>query len=232
MPFSLLIELLTYLCLNFLRSYYPCSPEVSHRDILGNRDVQVKGVEVLIREVMTQLVSVAKRPRTQNVEFIRACCRDAGSRSSVLLSLCASMYTSRALWAGTAALGGALQEEDVLEEHVINLGQDQIWSEHHAADPSCWKLLQVLIVLEHHLGQAPEEAEQLPDLPREWRRALNFQQAIGALQYVRPHPLTSQGLLVAVVRASAASLWLRHAPGLGKPGRIPCHTSEGPWAGQ
>ena len=61
------------------------------------------------------------------------------------------------------------------------------------------KLLQVLIVLEHHLGPAPEEAEQLPDLPREWRRALNFQQAISALQYVRPHPLTSQGLLVAAV---------------------------------
>uniref|UniRef100_A0A4W2G446 DOP1 leucine zipper like protein B n=1 Tax=Bos indicus x Bos taurus TaxID=30522 RepID=A0A4W2G446_BOBOX len=197
-PHSLLIELLTYLCLSFLRSYYPCSLRVSHRDILGNRDVQVKSVEVLIR-VMTELVSVAKAAEGKNVEFIQGLLQRCRVQEFVLLSLSASMYTSQKRYGlATAAPGGALREEGVLEEHVINLGQDQIWSE-HPLQIELLKLLQVLIVLEHHLGQAPEEAEQLPDLPREWRRALNFQQAIRALQYVWPHPLTSQGLLVAAV---------------------------------
>lgn len=70
-PHSLLIELLTYLCLSFLRSYYPCYLNVSHRDVLGNRDVQVKSVAVLIR-MMTQLVSVAKSAEGKNVEFIHS----------------------------------------------------------------------------------------------------------------------------------------------------------------
>ncbi|XP_043330624.1 protein dopey-2 isoform X3 [Cervus canadensis] len=197
-PHSLLIELLTYLCLSFLRSYYPCSMRVSHRDVLGNRDVQVKSVEVLIR-VMTQLVSVAKAAEGKNVEFIQGLLQRCRVQEFVLLSLSASMYTSQKRYGlATGAPGGTLREEGVLEEHVINLGQDQIWSE-HPLQIELLKLLQVLIVLEHHLGQAPEEAEQPPDLPREWRRALNFQQAISALQYVRPHPLTSQGLLVAAV---------------------------------
>uniref|UniRef100_A0A7N5K1Z9 DOP1 leucine zipper like protein B n=1 Tax=Ailuropoda melanoleuca TaxID=9646 RepID=A0A7N5K1Z9_AILME len=197
-PHSLLIELLTYLCLSFLRSYYPCYLKVSHRDVLGNRDVQVKSVEVLIR-IMTQLVSVAKSAEGKNVEFIHSLLQKCKVQEFVLLSLSASMYTSQKRYGlATAERGRALQEESLFEESLINLGQDQIWSE-HPLQIELLKLLQVLIVLEHHLGQVQEEAENQPELSREWRRALNFQQAISAMKYVQPHPLTSQGLLVSAV---------------------------------
>ncbi|XP_076975226.1 protein DOP1B isoform X2 [Tamandua tetradactyla] len=196
-PHSLLIELLTYLCLSFLRSYYPCYLKVSHRDILGNRDVQVKSVEVLIR-MMTQLVSVAKSSERKNVESIRSLLERCKVQEFVLLSLSASMYTSQKRY-GLAT--SAQREDGLFEESLINLGQDQIWSE-HPLQIELLKLLQVLIVLEHHLGEAQEEAESQPELSREWQRALSFQQAIGAARYVQPQPLTSQGLLVsAVVRA-------------------------------
>ncbi|XP_027439919.1 protein dopey-2 isoform X5 [Zalophus californianus] len=197
-PHSLLIELLTYLCLSFLRSYYPCYLKVSHRDVLGNRDVQVKSVEVLIR-IMLQLVSVAKSAEGKNVGFIHSLLQRCKVQEFVLLSLSASMYTSQKRYGlATAERGRAPQEESLFEESLINLGQDQIWSE-HPLQIELLKLLQVLIVLEHHLGQVQEEAENQPELSREWRRALNFQQAISAMQYVQPHPLTSQGLLVAAV---------------------------------
>ncbi|XP_063515974.1 protein dopey-2 isoform X3 [Pongo pygmaeus] len=197
-PHSLLLELLTYLCLSFLRSYYPCYLKVSHRDILGNRDVQVKSVEVLIR-IMMQLVSVAKSSEGKNVEFIHSLLQRCKVQEFVLLSLSASMYTSQKRYGlATAHHGRALPEDSLFEESLINLGQDQIWSE-HPLQIELLKLLQVLIVLEHHLGRAHEEAENQPDLSREWQRALNFQQAISALQYVQPHPLTSQGLLVSAV---------------------------------
>ncbi|XP_029794520.1 protein dopey-2 [Suricata suricatta] len=197
-PHSLLIELLTYLCLSFLRSYYPCYLKVSHRDILGNRDVQVKSVEVLIR-IMTQLVSVAKSAEGKNVEFIHSLLQRCKVQEFVLLSLSASMYTSQKRYGlATGERGRAPQEESLFEESLINLGQDQIWSE-HPLQIELLKLLQVLIVLEHHLGQVQEEAEHQPALSREWRKALDFQQAISALQYVQPHPLTSQGLLVSAV---------------------------------
>lgn len=197
-PHSLLIELLTYLCLSFLRSYYPCYLKVSHRDILGNRDVQVKSVEVLIR-IMTQLVSVAKAAEGKNVESICSLLQRCRVQEFVLLSLSASMHTSQRRYGlATSERGRAARDDSVFEESLIHLGQDQIWSE-HPLQIELLKLLQVLIVLEHHLGQVQEEAENQPDLSREWRRALDFQQAIGAMQYVQPHPLTSQGLLVSAV---------------------------------
>lgn len=198
-PHSLLIELLTYLCLSFLRSYYPCYLKVCHRDILGNRDVQVKSVEVLIR-ITTQLVSMAKSSEGKNLELIHSLLQRCKVQEFVLLSLSASMYTSQKRYGlATADRGGrVLMEDSLFEESLINLGQDQIWSE-HPLQIELLKLLQALIVLEHHLGQGQEEAERQPALSREWQRALNFQQAIGAMQYVQPHPLTSQGLLVSAV---------------------------------
>lgn len=197
-PHSLLIELLTYLCLSFLRSYYPCYLKVCHKDILGNRDVQVKSVEVLIR-ITTQLVSMAKSSEGKNVEFIHSLLQRCRVQEFVLLSLSASMYTSQKRYSlATADRGRVLMEDSLFEETIINLGQDQIWSE-HPLQIELLKLLQALITLEHHLGQGQEEAEGQAALSREWQKALNFQQAIGAMQYVQPHPLTSQGLLVSAV---------------------------------
>uniref|UniRef100_A0A8B9BPL4 DOP1 leucine zipper like protein B n=1 Tax=Anser brachyrhynchus TaxID=132585 RepID=A0A8B9BPL4_9AVES len=197
-PHSLLIELLTYLCLSFLRSYYPCYLKVTHRDLLGNRDVQVKSVEVLIR-MMTQLATMAKVAESKNVEFIRNLLGRCKIQEFVLLSLSASMYTSQKRYELLMAGGDHnVPEEDLFEESLINFGHDQIWSE-HPLQIELLKLLQVLIILEHHLGQTHEEQENQPDLSKEWQQALNFQQAIGAMQYVYPHPITSQGLFVSAV---------------------------------
>ncbi|NXF10044.1 DOP2 protein, partial [Smithornis capensis] len=197
-PHSLLIELLTYLCLSFLRSYYPCCLKVTHRDVLGNRDVQVKSVEVLIR-VMAQLATMAKGAESRNLEFIRSLLGRCKVQEFVLLSLSASMYVSQKRYELLVADGATAGAEGQLwEENLINFGHDQIWSE-HPLQIELLKLLQVLIVLEHHLGQSPEEQEKQPDLSKEWQQALNFQQAIGAMQYVYPHPITSQGLFVSAV---------------------------------
>ncbi|NXE49818.1 DOP2 protein, partial [Casuarius casuarius] len=196
-PHSLLIELLTYLCLSFLRSYYPCYLKVMHRDVLGNRDVQVKSVEVLIR-MMTQLATMAKSAENKNLEFIHNLLGRCKIQEFVLLSLSASMYTSQKRYELLTADAVNVPEEDLFEESLINFGHDQIWSE-HPLQIELLKLLQVLIVLEHHLGQTHEEQENQPDLSKEWQQALNFQQAIGAMQYVYPHPITSQGLFVSAV---------------------------------
>uniref|UniRef100_A0A8C6JEK1 DOP2 protein n=1 Tax=Melopsittacus undulatus TaxID=13146 RepID=A0A8C6JEK1_MELUD len=197
-PHSLLIELLTYLCLSFLRSYYPCYLKVTHRDVLGNRDVQVKSVEVLIR-MMTQLATMAKAAENKNVEFIRNLLGRCKIQEFVLLSLSASMYISQKRYEFLMAEGANnVPEQELFEESLINFGHDQIWSE-HPLQIELLKLLQVLIILEHHLGQTPGEQENQPDLSKEWQQALNFQQSIGAMQYVYPHPITSQGLFVSAV---------------------------------
>lgn len=196
-PHSLLIELLIYLCLSFLRSYYPCYLKVTYKDVLGNRDVQVKSVEVLIR-MMTQLTTMAKS-ESKNTEFIRNLLGRCKIQEFVLLSLSASMYISQKCFEHMMSnkMNG-LNEYCVIEESLINFGHDQIWSE-HPLQIELLKLLQVLIVLEHHLGQNREEVEIQPGLSKEWQKALNFQEAIGAMQYIQPHPITSQGLFVSAV---------------------------------
>ncbi|OCT93786.1 hypothetical protein XELAEV_18011457mg [Xenopus laevis] len=143
-PHSLLIELLTYLCLSFLRSYYPCYLKVSHKDVLGNRDVQVKSVEVLIR-IMSQLVSTAKSSEGKKAEFIHCLLERCKVQEFVLLSLSASMYTSQKKYELMSASGNRDKEEGFFEEGIINFGQDQIWSE-HPLQIELLKLLQVLIV--------------------------------------------------------------------------------------
>ncbi|XP_077150008.1 protein DOP1B isoform X1 [Ranitomeya variabilis] len=200
-PHSLLIELLTYLCLSFLRSYYPCYLKVSHRDVLGNRDVQVKSVEVLIR-VISQLAAVAKNSEGKNVDFIHHLLERCKVQEFVLLSLSASMYTSQKKYELVShSVNRDLTDDGLFEESVINFGQDQIWSE-HPLQIELLKLLQVLIVLEHHLRQLQEDPDSPVDLSKEWHRGLNFQQSINAMQYVQSHAITSQGLFVsAVVRA-------------------------------
>ncbi|XP_053161255.1 protein dopey-2 isoform X2 [Hemicordylus capensis] len=197
-PHSLLIELLTYLCLSFLRSYYPCYLKVAHKDVLGNRDVQVKSVEVLIR-MMTQLATMAKSTESKNTEFIRNLLERCKIQEFVLLSLSASMYVTHKHYDHMMAdKTNGLSEDSVLEESLISFGHNQIWSE-HPLQIELLKLLQVLIVLEHHLGQTQEELENQLGLSKEWQRALNFQEAISAMQYVHPHPITSQGLFVSAV---------------------------------
>ncbi|KAG8136534.1 putative Dopey family member 2 protein [Naja naja] len=171
---------------------------VTHKDVLGNRDVQVKSVEVLIRMV-TQLTTMAKSTENKNIEFIRNLLGRCKIQEFVLLSLSASMYISQKCYERMLAnKTNGLSEHYILEESLINFGHDQIWSE-QPLQIELLKLLQVLIVLEHHLGQTQEEQENQPALTKEWQRALSFQEAINAVQYVHPHSITSQGLFVSAV---------------------------------
>uniref|UniRef100_H3AEA4 DOP1 leucine zipper like protein B n=1 Tax=Latimeria chalumnae TaxID=7897 RepID=H3AEA4_LATCH len=195
-PHSLLIELLTYLCLSFLRSYYPYHLKLGHKDLLGNRDVQVKSVEVLIR-MMSQLVAVAKVSDGKNVNFINLLTR-CKVQEFVLLSLCGSMYACQKRYEFIVADKNDTAEEETSEENLINFGQDQIWSE-HPLQIKLLKLLQVMIVLEHHLGQKTGEPEGFVNLTKEWQRNLLFQQSINAMLYVQDHPITSQGMFVSAV---------------------------------
>ncbi|XP_067849370.1 protein dopey-2 isoform X2 [Heptranchias perlo] len=198
---SSLIELLTYLCLTFLRSYYPCQMRVIHKDLLGNRDVQVNSVEVLIR-IITQLVAIAKSPDSKNIDLINNLLSKSKVQEYVLLSLSASMYISEKSYTlSFAESSDEFIEEGLSEESLVNFGQDQIWSE-HPLQIELLKLLQVLIVLEHHLGQTADEHEGSSDLSKEWHKVISFQQSITAMEYVKSQPITAQGMFVsAVVRA-------------------------------
>ncbi|XP_078088895.1 protein DOP1B isoform X2 [Mustelus asterias] len=200
-PHPSLIELLIYLCLNFLRSYYPCQLRLSHKDLLGNRDVQVNSVQVLIR-IITQLVAIVKSADGKSLNLISSVLTRWKIQEYVLRSLSASMYISeKSYMLIFAESSDEFIEEGLSEESLVNFGQDQIWSE-HPLQIELLKLLQLLIVLEHHLGQTADEHEGSSDLSKQWQKVMSFQQSITAMGYVESQAITSQGMFVsAVVRA-------------------------------
>lgn len=212
-PPSLLIELLVSLCLRFLRSQYPSYLSLGPLDMQGNRDVQVKSVEVLTRMV-NQLGRTVRGQEGNgaSLEPIRRLLAGCKVQQYALLTLSASMYVSQRGADKWPSKGAELMEEQggLSEESLVNLGAGG-GQEQFPLQMELLKLLQALIVLEHHVwpggavsaagsGGAPGEPRESPTpttpLAREWQTAVLFQQSIKAAQYIQSHPITAQGMFV------------------------------------
>uniref|UniRef100_A0A8C2B9N4 DOP1 leucine zipper like protein B n=1 Tax=Cyprinus carpio TaxID=7962 RepID=A0A8C2B9N4_CYPCA len=218
-PPTLLLELLTCLCMHYLRSHYPSYASVPTRQLQANREVQVKSVEVLT-ELMIQLVRVAQQAQIgeakgiASLEAVRNLLWGYKVQQYVLLTLSASMYVCQR---ADRPEQHKLPEEDqggdegeISEESLINFGRDGIWAE-HPLQIALLKLLKVLIVLEHHVCPPHTKAQDHDQsnsnqqrhaeppssaLAREWQTAVMFQQSIKAVRYVSSQPITAQGMFV------------------------------------
>ncbi|KAA0715639.1 Protein dopey-2 [Triplophysa tibetana] len=216
-PPTLLLELLTCLCLRYLRSHYPSYANVPNPQLQANREVQVKSVEVLT-ELMIQLVRVAQQAQIgdvkccANLEAVRNLLWNYKVQQYVLLTLSASMYVCQR---GERSDQNTVLEEDLegelSEESLINLGRDGTWAE-HPLQIALLKLLKVLIVLEHYVcpphtkahdshkdhdsNQQRRAEPPSSALAREWQTAVMFQQSIKAVRYVASQPITAQGMFV------------------------------------
>ncbi|XP_056245363.1 protein dopey-2 isoform X1 [Seriola aureovittata] len=215
-PPSLLIELLVSLCLRFLRSHYPSYLSLGPLDLQGNREVQVKSVEVLTRMV-NQLSCMARGQEASgaSLESIRRLLSGCKVQQYALLTLSASMYVSqKGIDKGPPRNVELLDEQGGLsEESLVNLGSG-VGQEQYPLQMELLKLLQALIVLEYHVwlggvvstagsggasgqpGDPRESPTASTPLAREWQTAVLFQQSIKAAQYVQSHPITAQGMFV------------------------------------
>ncbi|XP_034430111.1 protein dopey-2 [Hippoglossus hippoglossus] len=223
-PPSILIELLVSLCLRFLRSHYPSYLSLGPLDLQGNREVQVRSVEVLTRMV-NQLGCVARghEGNGASAEPIRRVLSRCKVQQYALLTLSASMYVSQRGMDKVASRNVELLVEQggLSEESLVNLGSGG-GQEQYPLQMELLKLLEALIVLEHHVGlgwavpsgglggasSQPVEPRESPTvsspLAREWQSAVLFQQSIKSAQYVQSHPITAQGMFV-----SAAAMALQ-----------------------
>ncbi|CAJ1079517.1 protein dopey-2 [Xyrichtys novacula] len=215
-PPSLLIELLVSLCLRLLRSHYPSYLSLSPLDLQGNREAQVKSVEVLTR-IVNQLCCMARGQQGSgtSLEPVRRLLSGCKVQQYALLSLSASMYISqKGTDKGAAKCAEVLDEQGApSEESLVNLGAGG-GQEQYTLQMELLKLLQALIVLEYHVwpggavsaagsggaaghsGDPREIQTANTPLAREWQTAVLFQQSIKAAQYVQSHPITAQGMFV------------------------------------
>lgn len=218
---SLLIELLVSLCLRFMRSHYPSFLSLGPLDLHGNREVQVKSVEVLTR-IMNQLGCMAQRQEGNEatLESSRRLLSECKVQQYALLTLSASMYVSQRGTDRGPPRGIELLDEQggLSEESLVNLGAGG-GPEQYPLQMQLLKLLQALIVLEYHVlpggvGSAavqpgePCEYQTLgTPLAREWQTAVLFQQSIKAAQYVQSHPITAQGMFVSAAARALQPLY-------------------------
>lgn len=215
-PPSLLIELLVSLCLRFLRSHYPSYLNLGPLDLQGNREVQVKSVEVLTR-IVNQLGCKARGQdgNVASLESIRKLLSGCKMQQYALLTLSASMYVSQKGSDKGPPKGVELLDEQggLSEESLVNLGAGG-GQEQYPLQIELLKLLQGLIVLEYHVwpggavspvgsggasgqsGEPRESTTATTPLAREWQTAVLFQQSIKAAQYVQSQPITAQGMFV------------------------------------
>lgn len=204
-PPARLIELLVSLCLSFLRSHYPSYLSLGPQDLQGNREVQVRSVEVLT-QIINQLDFMARTNNGPTLEQIRKLLSECKVQQYTLLTLSASMYVSqrgsdKAVNRTVELLG---EEGGLAEESLVNLGVGGA-QEQYPLQMELLKLLQSLIVLEYHTwpsgvaaqpGDARETTTPSTPLAREWQTAVLFQQSIKAAQYVQSQPITAQGMFV------------------------------------
>lgn len=215
-PPSLLIELLVSLCLRFLCSHYPSYLSLGPLDMQGNREVQVKSVEVLTR-IVNQLTCLARgqEGKGSGLEPIGRLLTGCKVQQYALLTLSASMYVSQKGSDKGPPRSVELLDEDggLSEESLVHVGAGG-GQEQYPLQMELLKLLQALIVLEHHVwpsggfsaagsGGAPSQSAECREPPsgstplaREWQTAVLFQQSIRAAQYVPGHPITAQGMFV------------------------------------
>ncbi|XP_053733383.1 protein dopey-2 [Synchiropus splendidus] len=228
-PPSLLIELLVSMCLRLICSYYPSYLSLSPVDLQGNREVQVKSVEVLTR-VITRLDDMVQRQKESGgaaLEVVRKLLTECKVQQYSLLTLSASMYVSqRGVDKGPLRNVEMLDEDGGFsEESLVNVGAGT-GQEQYTLQIELLKLLQGLIILEQHLtpgGSAAALASSGPasesrgsptvssPLAREWQTAVLFQQSIKAAQYVHHQPITAQGMFVS---AAARALQPQYGYGM------------------
>ncbi|XP_028291637.1 protein dopey-2 [Gouania willdenowi] len=217
-PPPILIELLVSMCVQFLRSHYPSYLSLSPRDLQGNREVQVKSVQVLTR-LVKQLNSTARgqaggRVNQESIDKLLTGCK---VQQYALQTLCASMYVSQKGTDKEATKEAELivEQGELSEESLVNVGAGGAQGE-YPLQMELLKLLQALVVLENHVwpggaihaaasgaaaaaSQPSDSRDSSPSstpLSREWQAAVLYQQSIKAAQYVQNHPITAQGMFV------------------------------------
>uniref|UniRef100_A0A8B9RBV9 Dopey N-terminal domain-containing protein n=1 Tax=Astyanax mexicanus TaxID=7994 RepID=A0A8B9RBV9_ASTMX len=196
---AMYLEIVISLCLYFLRSYYSAHVAATTQDLAGNRSMQLTSVEVLTL-LFCELAKVTGASAKGFASFISDVLSKCKVQKVTLHCLLSSIFSAQK-WHDQRVRGSnvAAVEEGMTEESIINLSEDQL-DGCSAVQSQLLRLLQSLVVLEHHV-MVPGEEGGFELLGGEVEH-VNPQQPMASLQYLPGQPITAQGMfLCAVIRA-------------------------------
>ncbi|XP_076837003.1 protein DOP1A isoform X2 [Brachyhypopomus gauderio] len=218
---AMYLEVVISLCLSYLRSYYSPHVPATPQDLAGNRAMQLTSVEVLTL-LFGELAKATGGSAKGFASFISDVLSKCKVQKVVLHCLLSSIFSAQK-WQDQRARGTNLGtvEEGLCEDSVINLSEDQL-DDCAAVQSQLLRLLQSLVVLEHHVLVPGEEGGEAGpgagpvgggagggggasggfELLGGEVEHVNPQQPMASLQYLHGQPITAQGMfLCAVIRA-------------------------------
>ncbi|TSN21186.1 Protein dopey-1 [Bagarius yarrelli] len=217
---AMYLEIIISLCLYFLRSYYSSHVPAAPQDLAGNRTMQLASVEVLTL-LFSELAKVTGGSAKGFASFISDVLSKCKVQKVALHCLLSSIFSAQK-WHEQRTRGTNLHavEEGLSEDSIINLSEDQL-DGCSGLQSQLLRLIQSLIVLEHHVlvpGEESGEAGPGTGNPGSVAGAgagcggfeilggevehVNPQQPMASLQYLHGQPITAQGMfLCAVIRA-------------------------------
>ncbi|XP_053143077.1 protein dopey-1 isoform X2 [Hemicordylus capensis] len=198
---SMYIEILISLCLYYMRSHYPTHVNVSPQDLIGNRNMQMMSIEILIL-LFAELAKVVESSTKGFPSFISDMLSKCKVQKVVLHCLLSSIFSAQK-WHSEKVAGKNIVavEEGFSEDSLINFSEDEV-DNGSSLQSQLLKVLQRLIVLEHRVMTVPEENEAGYEFVITDLEHINPQQPMTSLQYLHSQPITSQGMfLCAVIRA-------------------------------
>ncbi|XP_029398588.1 protein dopey-1 isoform X6 [Mus pahari] len=198
---SMYIEILISLCLYYMRSYYPTHVKVTTQDLIGNRNMQMMSIEILTL-LFTELAKVIESSAKGFPSFISDMLSKCKVQKVILHCLLSSIFSVQK-WHSekTAGKNMVAVEEGFSEDSLINFSEDE-FDNGSTLQSQLLRVLQRLIVLEHHVMTIPEENEAGFDFVVSDLEHISPHQPMTSLQYLHAQPITCQGMfLCAVIRA-------------------------------
>ncbi|XP_053566454.1 protein dopey-1 isoform X1 [Bombina bombina] len=198
---SMYIEIVISLCLYFMRSHYPTHIKVTQQDLIGNRNMQMMSIEILTL-LFTELANVIESSAKGFASFISDMLSKCKVQKVILHCLLSSIFSAQKWHSERMAEKNNMAiEEGFSEDSLINFSEDE-FDNGSTLQSQLLKVLQSLIVLEHHVLTVPEDNEAGFDFVIMDLEHINPQQPMTSLQYLHSQPITCQGMfLCAVIRA-------------------------------
>ncbi|XP_020825547.1 protein DOP1A isoform X1 [Phascolarctos cinereus] len=198
---SMYIEILISLCLYYMRSHYPTHVKVTPQDLIGNRNMQMMSIEILTL-LFTELAKVIESSAKGFPSFISDMLSKCKVQKVILHCLLSSIFSAQK-WHSEKMSGKNIvaTEEGFSEDTLINFSEDEL-DNGSTLQSQLLKVLQRLIVLEHHVMTVSEENETGFEFVVTDLEHINPHQPMTSLQYLHAQPITCQGMfLCAVIRA-------------------------------
>jgi len=185
---SMLLEVVLYICLYYIRSYYPSLPGLSKEEVLGNREIQLAGV-VTLTKIFSELVVIVKENGKAFALYTMDLLGRCKVQKVVLHSLLAGVHSLANIDMGE---GGFTEELlkfndvdlDCVEDMSSNTGAFQV---------ELLKLVMSIVMLEEVISMKKYEEGARPDISLSHSTLMKYQPN---------HPFCSQPMFLTAVLAA------------------------------